>query len=300
MPTTKQKISLVIVLGLLLAWGCSKPADVAVNSGTSPSAKPADAAADTSIVGDYEADPASAIDNSTDKKDPAAEMGKSLASMLGKMKLKVDEGDTFTLTMMGMKLEGKYTRSGNHLTFTPDHIMGMTIEQFKAAEAKNSGSMAMDDSMTEPMEGDFLPTGEIKTTSKGKGTGGLTFKKAEPEKPVPMTLKTDEEKALVGEWKGAMELPANATDKDKEGYEMMKGMMQSLALDLRQNGTFKLNVMIEFQGDWKLEGKKLSLQPSLGSGMGGSDKPMTLTVSDDGKSMVMDDQTKGKLTFTKN
>ncbi len=110
------------------------------------------------------------------------------------------------------------------------------------------------------------------------------------------------ESKLIGQWKmdtAAMtaQMPAGKTPQEKMGVEMAKKMFENVTLDLKQDKTFAMNMMMEFSGDWKLdEGANtvtlnmtkmgtmdLSKMPNAGE----AQKPMVLNLAADNKTLTM-------------
>lgn len=241
------------------------------------------------------------------KDDPAAEFGKAMTGMMQMMfsgsKLEIQSGGRFKITMMGMPVEGPYVLDGKKITLTPDKVMGMTVEEAKKLNPNNT----MD---TKPMTGSVSEDFKTITLDSEKpGEPGVNFVKApaeQPEAPVKETVSTDE-KSLIGEYSGEMELPEPKTDKEKQDAMMAKAMSGSLSLKLKADNTFTMNVMFELEGTWSLQSGAVVLNPTKVLGMDTKDtdskkpQPLRGVVGEDGKTLTVTnpDQPGSKLIFTK-
>jgi|GEM_PF-6233124 len=92
---------------------------------------------------------------------------------------------------------------------------------------------------------------------------------------------------LVGKFGGQIEpIPGKTLTKDDESQlEMMKPM--KIELELFQDKTFKLELGARLEGDWKLEGEKLTLTPTtlMGRPIDGKENkadPIECTIQADG------------------
>ena len=111
------------------------------------------------------------------------------------------------------------------------------------------------------------------------------------------------ESQLIGNWKmdsSAMSanMPEGKTPQEKMGMEMAKKMFENVTLDLKEDKTFAMNMMMEFSGDWKLDESANTLTLNM-TKMGNMDlskmpnankaaqKPMVLNVSADNKTLTM-------------
>lgn len=111
------------------------------------------------------------------------------------------------------------------------------------------------------------------------------------------------ESKLIGQWKmdaSAMSanMPAGKTSQEKMGMEMAKKMFENITLDLKEDKTFAMNMMMEFGGDWKLDesantitlnmtkmaGMDLSKMPNAGKA---AQKPMVMNISADNTTLTM-------------
>ena len=109
------------------------------------------------------------------------------------------------------------------------------------------------------------------------------------------------ESKLVGQWKmdaSAMpKMPEGKTPQEKMGMEMAKKMFDNMTLDLKEDNTFTMNMMMEFSGDWKLDdsantvtlnmtkmaGMDMSKMPNAGK----AQQPMVMSIGADNKTLTM-------------
>lgn len=111
------------------------------------------------------------------------------------------------------------------------------------------------------------------------------------------------EAQLVGQWKmdsSAMtaNMPAGKTPQEKMSMEMAKKMFENVTLDLKEDKTFAMNMMMEFGGNWalndsantvtlnmtKMAGMDISKMPNANAQ---SQKPMVLNIGADNKTLTM-------------
>ena len=111
------------------------------------------------------------------------------------------------------------------------------------------------------------------------------------------------ESKLIGQWKmdaSAMSanMPKGKTPQEQMGMEMAKKMFENVTLDLKQDKTFTMNMMMEFAGDWKLDDNAniLTLNMTKMAGMDiskmpnakkAAQKPMVLQISADNTTLTM-------------
>ena len=109
------------------------------------------------------------------------------------------------------------------------------------------------------------------------------------------------ESKLVGQWKmdaSAMgQMPEGKTPQEKMGMEMAKKMFENVTLDLKEDHTFSMNMLMEFSGNWKLDdsantvtldmtkmaGMDISKMPDAGK----NQQPMVMTLGADNKTLTM-------------
>lgn len=111
------------------------------------------------------------------------------------------------------------------------------------------------------------------------------------------------ESQLVGQWKMdstafTSSMPKGKTPQEQMGMDMAKKMFENVTLDLKQDKTFAMNMMMEFSGNWtldeaantvtltmtKMAGVDISKMPNANKA---AQKPMTMQISADNKSLSM-------------
>jgi hypothetical protein len=115
------------------------------------------------------------------------------------------------------------------------------------------------------------------------------------------------EKKIVGAWKvdtGKTVMTGDAV-KDEETKKMVMAMMGTITLDIKEDKTFEMKVIMPITGTWALTGNKLVLTPNKEKGesfsFGGKDT-MDFTVDASGDSMsstIEDKQNGGTLVMVK-
>lgn len=111
------------------------------------------------------------------------------------------------------------------------------------------------------------------------------------------------ESQLIGNWKMdasalAANMPKGKTPQEQMGMEMAKKMFENVTLDLKEDKTFAMNMMMEFSGDWKLDESANTITLNM-TKMAGVDigktpnadkmaqKPLVLNISADNKTLTM-------------
>ncbi len=81
-------------------------------------------------------------------------MAKMAEGMMGffQFDLELKEESKFTMTVMGMPIEGDWALSGKQITLTPKTFMGLNSEEMKKEGAKNGGTMAKSGDMDKPFK----------------------------------------------------------------------------------------------------------------------------------------------------
>ncbi len=166
-------IAFSLALSALLLAGCGKGADTNMAGGTTGSST----ADESKLVGKYMAEFTLPPDK---KDDPMAKMAESFVKGM-MIELKADK--TYTMTAMGIPIEGKWSASGDKVSLTVEKMMGMSKADAQKMNAKNpnavQGQKAADAS-DKPQEyivsddGNTLTPADQKDASKGT----MTFKKA--------------------------------------------------------------------------------------------------------------------------
>ena len=300
-----RKTLVLAAIAAVFAVGCNKGADVSAKSEGSPSApgnaQPAAMVDGFDLKGTYEV----SIGKSPDSKDDLGQkLGEMFIGMMG-FKLKIKDSSAYAISIMGIEIGGHYKVDGNHIVMTPETIAGMTIEEWKKAHPDQASKMG--DNQLKEMDGTIdAKEQSITVASEKKDSPPLVFKKAAEEdvSKLPSTVAEDE-KPFVGSYTGNVEADP-AQFKTKEDKEFAETMFKSTSLDLRQNNSFKMHMVMDVGGKWKLENGSITLtMESVGGLTGGSSgsnqKPMVLSVSSDGKELTGNSPDgKSKITFTKN
>ena len=110
------------------------------------------------------------------------------------------------------------------------------------------------------------------------------------------------ESKLVGQWKmdssAIPPIPEGKTSQEKMGMEMAKKMFENITLDLKEDKTFVMDMMMKFSGNWKLDdaantvtlkvtkmdGTDISKMPNNG---GNVQKPLVLNIGADNTKLTM-------------
>lgn len=243
-----KRVSLIVVVALLALAGCK-------NGVMGLGAKSPD------IEGKWKGEIKMATGS---KDDPMAKFGEAMAQMmLGNLTLEFLPGDKFKLTMMGMPIEGSYKRDGLELTLTAEKAMGMTPEELKN---NNPGFK------TDKLHATISPEGDKITVRAGdekKEDGEMVFVryKEEPEKERKSTV-AEGENSLVGSYGCEIQgdKPANMSEKEQQEWAMGEMLLKSATLDLYSDNTFKMTLMLEMKGTWKVENGivKLHMETMMG------------------------------------
>lgn len=288
-----MKCAPFLALAALIVVGCNK----STSTGATSSAE-----AKKSYVGKWVGNPELP---KADKQDPGAEMAAGMMKMMGSIQLEFESETRFKMTMLGMPIEGKVTQEGDTLTLEPETLMGMTPE-----EAKKDSSMKMEQ---KPIKLKLSADGtKLSSIPEKKEEPVLVFERGKPEPRHETTMTDSGDLALVGTWGGVIEMPPlgpDATEAEKRELKSTEQMSKSLKLDLRGDGTFKLDIMIEIEGKWKREGSKITMTPTKMMGMEMTEEdmkkdgnePMVGEITDGDKTITVlhKDPKKGKLILKK-
>jgi hypothetical protein len=229
-----------------------------------------------------------------------------MSAMIGDVELEFPSEDRFSITMMGMPMEGNVKRSGNDITLTPDRIMGMSIEEFKKQQGNGTTS-------DEPLKLTMSADGKSMLAKPAKATETpMTFNRAPADKPIVSTLTSDDAKKLVGKWKGEIALPpaeGKMSDDEKAHRKMVEEMNKGISVELREDESFVMSVGVKVEGTWKLADGKLTLSAGKIGGMkltpedmkNPENKPLVGEVAPDGGTIVIKnpDPKQGVLTLKK-
>jgi len=242
-------------------------------------------------------------------KDAGDAIGDALANaFVGAMnfKMRISEGNAFRLIIFGMPIDGHYTVSGQHLVFTPEKFMNKTQAQLKAMSSEPSDSKVSFGK--QPMEAELSEDGSAITLHKDHDSSDdtdLVFRRSSDNDEAAKESVKSEEKNFVGRWTGSADMSAmaNSSDKDERNKaEMGKGFAQAFELDLKEDNTFNLDMIINVQGTWSYANGTLTLRPNKAFGISSdsdSSTTMSLSLSPDQKSFKLIDGKNGTLTFTK-
>lgn len=293
-----SKVALFLFAALVMVAGCSDKPSTAVGGGGAKNLP--------NISGKWKGKiemPESSKD------DPMAKMGEAFASLfLGTISLEFADPDKFTLSMMGMPIEGKVTRSGNELTLKAETAMGMTMEEAKKMNPKAS-SAPMDEEMLATISADGKEI-RIRGKKDQASKGEMVFVRDDTvEKKVEKETVSSEERALVGEYgaeiheKPKEELKGEAASEMK----MAEAMLTSSRLVLRADNTYSMRMMLEFEGTWKLADGQIVLKMLKAMGMpegakaSGDNEDLKLRLVEGGKKLVIDQPGPGgsKMAFVK-
>lgn len=112
---------------------------------------------------------------SLSKDDPMAKMAEGLMGMMA-MNVEFKADHKFTLTMMGMPIEGDWAMSGNTVTLTPTTVMGLTPEEAKK-KFKSSGSLSSSqDDPSKPIKLEMQSDGKTMKALDDNGKPGDSSK----------------------------------------------------------------------------------------------------------------------------
>lgn len=265
------------ILLALFAWGCSSKDGGGLSA--SKSAGP-------DIMGKWKGK--IEMPKSEDEDNPFGKMAEAMAGMFtGNMALEFLPEDRFRLSFMGIPIEGKVERKGLDLTLHTDRAMGMTVE-----EAKKTNPDFKQETMLAKISADGSKI-TISDLGDDKSKGTMVFERAkeEPKKQVASTV-SDAEKDLVGDYTAKMEgSPGQMDEKEQSEFKMAEAMMQTSTLELRADNTFKMMMMLEMEGTWKVEDGKISLHMTKIMGM--PDDGKSTSKNDD---MVLKVEPGGRLT----
>lgn len=175
--------------------------------------------------------------------------------------LELQKGGKFKMELTGVAAEGDYSLKGNTLTLQTRKVMGRSIDE--AAKAGNAAFVA-----------------QFKEPLVGASRGGALFFPGKRERPDEMDITfvrnappgvevgkrsvSAAEAKVVGSWlfDGDYQPPTTGmTEAQKKGQAMMRQMMGNFKLNLREDNTFIMTMMIQFRGTWKMEGDTFQLKP---------------------------------------
>jgi len=199
----------------------------------------------------------------------AAKMAEAMVSMM--MPTLEIKGDHFTMSMMGMPIEGNVTQDGFTATFKVVKVMGMA-----ASEVRKNGNKDLGADFDKPMIGTISKDGKRIVVSDGKesGSGDLVFERSSSAEKAAeageksVSLKEEE---VVGTWKVDPSFKFDSPKADSEGEKQMAAaMLQNLRLDLSQDNSFVMNMGFKIKGTWSRAEDRLRLKMT---GIVGMDAP---------------------------
>ncbi len=235
-----------------------------------------------------------------DKADPGAKMGDALAEMFTEgLTLEFPDDSHFKLTLMFIPMEGSVERDGKNLTLKATKIGGMTEAQAK--ELKQPGAKGPE--FSEPMTATVSEDGKsILLFGTKDATESVVFTRdSVAPKPVTPSVRS-EESSYVGNWVADISTVemSSLTAEQKKDWPMTKGILESSTIELKADNTFIFSILIEINGNWKMEGTRIKLSPKELTGMEGASAksdPIWLTPKGD-LLMIESDNGKGpKLSY---
>lgn len=154
----------------------------------------------------------------------------------------------------------------------------------------------------------------IKPDCPARLANQLDMKQAASPKGTPV-----EAFQLVGRWKGELVLPkkkGKPSPEDELAEAMAKAFLSDLWIEFKEDGTFKMNMMVPIEGKYQARRDLVHLVPESIMGiskhdlnkMDGnegkvswSDEPLILEISKDGKTLRVKDENgaQGELVFTR-
>jgi len=239
----------------------------------------------------------------TSKDDPMAKLGQAMGQMmLGNLILEFQPGDKFRLTMMGMPIEGSYTRSGNELSMKAETAIGMNAEDLKKQDPKFNSDMLK---ATVSEDGTKIT---VRNENGKTNEGEMVFKRytEEPKKETASTV-SDSEKNLVGSYSCELKAdkPEKMTTEEENEWKMGEALMKTASLDLHADNTFKIVLMLEMTGTWKVEGDEVKLHMTGMAGLpddgkSGDKNDMNLRIDPNGRLTMSEKGPKGQtMAFVK-
>lgn len=253
----KQIWFVVVGLAMGALLGCGAGATVA-SSDSLNAASPRNAPSPAGIVGQWKGElkmPKAAAN------DPTAKMAEAMGQMfMSGISLEIREDDTFKMTMMGMPFEGRVAKTGRKLILRPQKMLGLTVQEAKKLSGKNGSSFTSD-----PMKAELSADGKTITLLSGMGAGKestIVFTRKPPEKKRSSSVRLAEA-PLVGSYKGS----SGTSPTGSKQAMQMRAMEAALSLQLRQDNTFILTMLVEIEGVWSSDGRNVTLMPKTVMGM---------------------------------
>ena len=237
------------------------------------------------------------------KDDPMAKLGQAMGQMmLGNLTLEFLPGDKFRLTMMGMPIEGSYTRDGNELAMKAESAMGMSAAELKKQDPKFNSDMLK---ATVSEDGTKIT---VRSENARASEGEMVFNRyTEEAKKETASTVSNAEKNLVGSYSCELKAdrPEKMTPQEESEWKMGEALMKSASLDLHADNTFKIVLMLEMTGTWKVEGDEVKLHMTGMAGMpddgkSGDKNDMNLRIDPNGRLTMAEKGPKGQtMAFVK-
>jgi len=266
---------LFAALAVLLCAGCKKTNAAAAENGGDPLPPAADIAA---LKGTWLFDdPASS--NSQPVNDAKAQLGQSLLALFN-VKLRFKDGAKYKFSFIGSPVEGHYTIEGNRITLVPETVRGTPVEKISADD-----NPFLNKEILQKMKGEISADRQTVTfhlTDQLSGSEDNLIFKRQYKAAVPDLLTNQSERNVTGFWEGTLADPS--TTSAGAGQELVKAMVSNPELELRQDHTFSISTMGSMEGTWSAQGNNITLIPTKG---GRSDLPLSLSISQDSKTLAM-------------
>ncbi|MEQ1821709.1 MAG: hypothetical protein ABL949_04310 [Fimbriimonadaceae bacterium] len=228
--------------------------------------------------------------------DPSAKLGEALVGLFVDIELEIKDGK-YTLSMMGLPMQGDLKVDGTALTFQPKSVMGMTLEE--AAKLAESQGKPKAKDMDKPMHGIISADGTritIQGDASGSQSGLMVFNRAKttPVSEMKSTVSSSET-SVVGSYKGNVD----ASKADPKEAKMLQMMQGSLKLSLNPDNTFELQIMMKMKGTWKVVGDEVIMKVTEVMGMKdmkSNDVPMIMKIN--GNTLIPADKNAKATPFT--
>lgn len=218
-----------------------------------------------------------------DPSDPAAAMAQQFAAMFsGNLRLEIDSKHQFTMSLMGVPIEGSVKTSGNKVTLDPATIAGLSKAEAQAQQPN---------SKIETLSGTLSADGKTLTLmGDNPAEGKMIFRRdTRPARKIgPSKVSGELEKSLVGRF--AADPKSLDADGSPEQARMLRSLVGSMTLVLHPDRTFDLLSFMDIWGTWEAKGDRLYLRPVELMGMsvaeakakGTTASPMEATISSGG------------------
>lgn len=234
----------------------------------------------------------------------ASAMTGLMMGMMGTMKLTILGNNAYRLVYMGIPFDGHYTQTENKALFTPEKAMGLTKEELEKQKKNKPEENNNMEEMMQPTDAIIGAGGKTITFLDKEKKEGIIFKRVLPESSRKLTAKGNE-RPFVGLWKGVLTPPKGKTKApgSPEEAAMAKMMAENFEMELHQDNTFDMTMMIDLKGKWSRKKGTLVLTVTEFMGMpddgkGSKNKPLVLNISPDKASLLATNPETGeKMTF---